>query len=405
MKKIFFLLCAVVLTVSANAENNFHATWISTVGNIDWPSREAVGNTQLQKQEMCQMLDTLYRVGINAIVFQVRPTADALYPSKLEPWSSWLTGKQGQNNDVDYDPLQFVLDEAHRRGMQVHVWINPYRITNGFELSDLAPTHIYFRHPEWFWKYGKQWYFEPGLDETRQWLCNVVADIVSRYDVQGIHMDDYFYPYKVQGEDYPDRACFAAHPRGFDKIEDWRRNNVNMAIREVHETIQRINPSVEFGISPFGVWRNKSQDPMGSDTREMTNYDDLYADILLWLREGWIDYVCPQLYWYIGQPGSDYSILVRWWAEHLYGKKLYTGMAAYKMRDPRFTRLNPNAKGKDAQRSLPDTPWSDPNEICRQLRLNRTIPEVQGEVYFSTKALLRNPLYLCDSLRTVFYTR
>jgi len=384
MKRILIIILMGVLTLSTSAQNDFHATWISTVGNIDWPSRQAIGLPKLQRQEMCDMLDSLRAIGINAIIFQIRPTADAMYRSKMEPWSSWLTGKQGTwGQTPEYDPLAFTIQQAHQRGMVVHVWLNPYRITNGFGLDDLAKDHIYFQHPEWFWRYGKQWYFEPGLDETRKWLCDVVADVISRYDVQGIHMDDYFYPYHIEGEVLPDSACFAQHPRGYTNIEDWRRNNVNMAIREIHETIQRINPQVEFGISPFGVWRNQSQDLRGSDTREMTNYDDLYADILLWMEQGWITYVCPQLYWYIGQPGSDYATLVRWWSDaaRQTGCKLLTGMAAYKQTHR----------------------WENPHEIIDQLKLNRTIPEVRGEVYFSTKALLSNPYHLCDSLRTNYY--
>lgn len=383
MKKTIYTFLLAFVMLPMMAQNDFHATWISTVCNIDWPSRQAIGDAKAQQAEMIAMLDSLQKVGLNAVIFQVRPTADALYRSRLEPWSKWLSGTQGQPTAKRYDPLKFVVREAHKRGMQVHVWLNPYRVTNSFPIEEIAKNHIYNRHPEWFWKYGSQWYFEPGLDETRQWLCAVVADLVKRYDIQAIHMDDYFYPYKVKDQVFPDSACFAAHPRGYTDINDWRRNNVNMAIREIHETIQRIRPEVEFGISPFGVWRNKKSDPRGSDTWDLQNYDDLYADILLWMKEGWIDYVCPQLYWYIGQPGSDYEILAHWWAEAARetGCKLYIGMAAGR------------------QRHL----WADkPDMLARQLRLNREIPEIRGEVFFSTKALLSNPSNICDTLKVLY---
>ena len=207
--------------------------------------------------------------------------------------------------------------EAHKRGIDVHVWINPYRVTGGgSQIEDIASTHVFHQHPEWFVKYGTQWYFEPSLQETRDFLCKVVADLVTRYDIQAIHMDDYFYPYPVAGQDFPDAEAFAKNPRGFDNIGDWRRDNVNLAIEQVRNTINSIKPHVQFGISPFGIWRNKKNDPRGSETNGLQNYDQLYADILLWMEKGWIDYVVPQLYWEIGKKVADYEILAHWWAQH-----------------------------------------------------------------------------------------
>ena len=297
MKKTFlttlFAICAIFAFAN---EPYFRATWISTVSNIDFPRVADRGNYEAQKKHLVEMLDQLQAMNINAVVFQVRPTADALYKSKLEPWSHWLTGKQGVA--ATYDPLELVCAEAHKRGIDVHVWINPYRVTiPGMNVENLAPNHIYHKHPEWFVKYGKQWYFNPALQETRDFLCQVVADLVSRYDIQAIHMDDYFYPYPISGEVFPDTTNFANDPRGFKNIGDWRRDNVNLAIKQVHETIISIKPEVQFGISPFGIWRNKKNDPRGSETNGLQNYDQLYADILLWMEEGWIDYVVPQLYW------------------------------------------------------------------------------------------------------------
>ncbi len=378
-----------VVTLSANDRIAFRGAWIATVANIDWPTPEAVGHTDLQQAEMLFLLDSLSAIGINTIVFQVRPTSDAFYLSELEPISGWLTGAQGRWGEQQaWDPLEFVVEEAHRRGMAVHVWLNPYRVNlSTSPITLLWQNHIYQSNKDWFWQYNGQWYFDPGLDETRDWICMVVEDIVSRYDIEGIHMDDYFYPYPVAKQTIPDAKTFARYPRGFDSIEDWRRDNVNRVIRELHTAIKSIKPEVEFGISPFGVWRNRSCDSlMGSATRAgLTNYDDLYADVLLWMREGWIDYVVPQLYWEIGKPVADYEVLAHWWAEHAYGCKLYIGMAPYRL---------------GGKKEAPA--WRTGNEISRQMRLNRTIPEITGECFYSTRPLLRNPRHVCDSIRTFY---
>ena len=339
------VLCLLSFSVAVFSQINFRGAWIATVANIDWPSKEAVGNDSLQKAEMSFLLDSLESIGINAIIFQVRPTADALYHSEFEPTSHWLTGKQSFSNDqrlttndqLTYDPLSFVIDEAKKRGIEVHVWLNPYRVNLAtMDTSILCDEHIWRQHPEWFWEYNKQWYFDPGLDVTREWICTIVQDIVTRYDIQAIHMDDYFYPYPVGGKPLPDTDTFLQYQRGFDNIEDWRRNNVNMAIQEISEVIHECGDSVEFGISPFGVWRNASVDSTGSATTAgITNYDDLYADIRLWIQKGWIDYVLPQLYWEIGKKAADYEILAHWWANEVRGTncKLYIGMAPYRLID------------------------------------------------------------------------
>ncbi|MBQ8938626.1 MAG: family 10 glycosylhydrolase [Paludibacteraceae bacterium] len=368
----------------------FRGAWIATVANIDWPTPEAVGNTDLQQSEMIFLLDSLHSIGINAIIFQVRPTADALYRSEYEPVSHWLTGKQGSwGEQTPYDPLQWTIEQAHKRGMEVHVWLNPYRVNLAkTDTSTLAPDHIMRRHPDWFWEYNKQWYFNPGLEQTREWICTIVQDIVQRYDIQAIHMDDYFYPYPAGKQQLPDTKTFEQYPRGFDNIHDWRRNNVNLAIQAISETIRECKDSVEFGISPFGVWRNNNVDSTGSATRAgITNYDDLYADIRLWIKEGWIDYVLPQLYWEIGKKVADYEILARWWANEVRGTrcKLYIGMAPYRL-----------------ENASPKTPWGIGNEIKRQMDLNRTIPEITGECFYSTRPLLRNPRGVCDSIKAVY---
>ena len=385
LRNIFILL--ILATLSVNAEIAFRGAWIATVANIDWPTPEAVGDTAKQQAEMTWILDSLQSLGINAVIFQVRPTADALYRSEYEPSSHWLMGTQGA--PLTYDPLEWTIEQAHNRGMEVHVWLNPYRVNLAkTDTSVIAPNHIFRQHPEWFWCYAKQWYFDPGLDATREWICTIVQDIVYRYDIQAIHMDDYFYPYPQGKQALPDEATFAKYPRGFTDIRDWRRDNVNLAIQAISETIRECKPEVQFGISPFGVWRNASVDSTGSATTAgITNYDDLYADIRLWIRNGWIDYVLPQLYWEIGKKVADYEILAHWWANEVRGTncKLYIGMAPYRL-----------------ENASPKTPWGQGNEIGRQMQLNRTIPEITGECFYSTRPLLRNPRGVCDTIRLIY---
>ena len=398
---LFSLSVSGLSTLSASGLISFRGAWIATVANIDWPSEQAVGNTDLQKAEMVWLLDSLKSLGINAIIFQVRPTADALYYSEHEPMSHWMTGTQGSweyRTDSTYrvqeswDPLKWTIEQAHAREMEVHVWLNPYRVNlNKTDTSMLCAEHVWRKHREWFWEYAKQWYFDPGLDVTRDWICTIVQDIINRYDVQAIHMDDYFYPYPVGKQPIPDAETFARYPRGFTDIREWRRDNVNRVIQDLSATIHECNDSIEFGISPFGVWRNASLDSTGSATTAgLTNYDDLYADIRLWIRNGWIDYVLPQLYWEIGKPAADYEVLAHWWANEVKGTdcKLYIGMAPYRLIEKSPVTRNP---------------WATGNEISRQMRLNRTIPEITGECFYSTRPLLRNPRHVCDSIQK-FYT-
>ena len=410
MKGIKHILVFCLLSlffVQTQAEIAFRGAWIATVANIDWPTDSAVGNTDLQQQEMIYLLDSLQSIGINAVIFQVRPTADALYDSELEPISHWLTGKQGSwtnvteettNVQTPWDPLEWTIEQAHARHMEVHVWLNPYRLNIAkTDTSEICADHIWRKHPEWFFEYNKQWFFDPGLPITREWICTIVQNIVDRYDIQAIHMDDYFYPYPVRGKALPDASTFEQYPRGFTDIRDWRRDNVNLAIQAISETIHECKDSVQFGISPFGVWRNASADPTGSATTAgITNYDDLYADIRLWIQRGWIDYVLPQLYWEIGKPAADYQILAHWWANEVRGTdcKLYIGMAPYRLEE---TTSN-NAK----QRKTTSNPWNTGNEIGRQMRLNRTIPEITGECFYSTRPLLRNPRNVCDTIKAIY---
>lgn len=390
MKKyiISFLIFVfwVHIAVAAPKKHEMRAAWIATVANIDWPAKDCF-EPEEQQAHMIQILDSLTSLNFNAIVFQIRPTADAFYNSSLEPWSHYLTGMQGVSPEPFYDPLAFVIHEAHKRMIDVHVWLNPYRVVlNETDIDSLAPEHIYLRNPELFVKYGAKYYFNPGLDETRSFLNKVVADIVARYDIDAIHFDDYFYPYRIAGCEFPDSDTFRKYPRGYKNIGDWRRNNVNMVIRELSTTIKSRKPWVEFGISPFGVWRNIDKDAKGSRTRAgQTNYDDLYADVRLWLKEGWIDYVVPQLYWEIGKPVADYTVLAEWWSNNSFGRNLYIGLSSSNLGILRAQA------------------WHKPNELCRQIRYNEKFDEISGEVFFSCNTLLKNPQGLCDSLTTRHY--
>ncbi len=382
MKKLLSVIFVVAISVALIAQKKveMRAAWIATVANIDWPSAYNY-NSNKQMAEMIAILDSLASLNINVVYFQIRPSSDTFYYSDFEPWSRYLTGMQNREPKPYYDPLAFVINEAHKRFIDVHVWINPYRVLNSDRLSDLHPNHLYYRRPDMFVKYAGKYYFNPGLDETRSYLCDVVRDVVRRYDIDGVHFDDYFYPYKVKDEMFPDHSVFMENPRGFDCIEDWRRNNVDMVIEELGQTIKEEKSWVEFGISPFGVWRNKVDDASGSNTNAgVRNYDDLYANVLLWLEEGWIDYVVPQLYWEIGKETADYAVLIDWWSKNTSGKNLYIGLTSSKL----------NSSESDA--------WQQPNELYRQIKLNDKYDEVKGEAFFSTSTFLQNRQGLCDSL-------
>jgi uncharacterized lipoprotein YddW (UPF0748 family) len=346
--------------------------WVATVANIDWPTERGL-SVEEQKQEMIKILDDTKAHNMNTVVFQIRPTADAFYDSNYEPYSYWITGKQGKN--PGYDPLQFVVDECLKRGLYLHVWLNPYRINNNTKSwNQYSKNHIINTHPEWVVNYGDGKYFNPGLDEVREFTCKVVKDIVTKYDIDAIHMDDYFYPYKIKDKEFPDDKTFANNPRGFNNKADWRRNNVNLIIKEINETIKSVKPYVEFGISPFAIWRNKKEDPRGSDTTGMSNYDGLYADILLWQKKGWVDYVLPQLYFYIGYEVADYAVLADWWSENTYGANLYVGLAPYRV----------DKKAKDKQ-------WRTSRQLLKQMDRNMLDPNIKGEIFYSAKQVFKNP--------------
>jgi uncharacterized lipoprotein YddW (UPF0748 family) len=373
-----------LLTASAQPQYEFRGVWVASVENIDWPLAKQY-NPEDQKREFIRQLDMHQRNGMNAIIVQIRPSADAFYPSPYEPWSQWLTGAQGRPPAPYWDPLQFMIEEAHKRGFEFHAWLNPYRANANIGKASIAPSHITRLHPEWFLEYGGKQYFDPGNKQGQHWVVDVVRDIVSRYDVDAIHMDDYFYPYRIAGKEFPDSKTYAQYGNGLSR-GDWRRSNTDSIILALSHTIKEVKPWVKFGISPFGVWRNQSQDPEGSPTQGgQTNYDDLYADILLWTRNGWIDYVIPQLYWEMGHPKVAYETLINWWSQHAYGRHMYIGHGVYRA-------LEKNSKA-----------WHDPNQLPRQLQLLRQTPNVQGSAYFSSTTFYSNPNGWNDSLKNNYY--
>ncbi len=354
-------------------KREFRGAWIQTVGQ----SRYRQMNSAAMKYYLSEMVRKLDEAGVNAVIFQIRPEADAFYKSNLEPWSRFLTGEQGKApDDPDFDPLAFIIEECHKRGMELHAWLNPYRVKTNIT-NTLSDDHLYWRNPERFVQYGNQLFFDPGLPENRMFICQVVQDIVSRYDVDAIHMDDYFYPYPISGESFPDDNSFSmyASSQGFSANQrgDWRRNNVNLLIHQIKLTIAATKPWVRFGISPFGIYRNQRSDPGGSDTNGLQNYDDLYADIKLWVEKGWIDYNLPQLYWEIGHAAADYTTLLHWWNANNFGQHLYIG--------------------QDLKRSI------DRNELNTKIDQTRRMSFVHGNCYWYGYQILDNFEGVADKLK------
>jgi uncharacterized lipoprotein YddW (UPF0748 family) len=362
-------------------KRELRAAWIATVVNIDWPSQKGLNSAQ-QQQEYVKLLDVLKEVGMNAVIVQVRPAADAFYPSSYEPWSEYLSGTQGQSPAPYYNPLAFMIEQAKQRGLEFHAWFNPYRVSMN-DKFEFASNHPAYKHPEWFVKYGGKWYYDPGHPEAQEFVLQSILEIVKHYDLDAVHFDDYFYPYRIANEIFPDSCSYEAYGmNNFINKDDWRRDNVNYFVSELAARIKAEKPHVKLGISPFGVWRNKDKDADGSDTQAgQTNYDDLYADVLKWLKEGWIDYVAPQLYWNIGFKVADYAVLLDWWSNHTYGKHLYIGQGAYRI----------GGKG-----------WENPDELNNQIKLNRNYEQVGGSMFFSAKMFLQNKNAINEKMRVIY---
>lgn len=352
----------------------FQGMWVATISNRDFPSRTGLTAAE-QRAELVALLDLAVRRGLTAVVLQIRPSADALWPSSYEPWSQCLTGVQGR--DPGWDPLGTAVTEAHARGLELHAWCNPYRVANHTDPDRLAASHPVRKHPEWAITYNGQLLYNPGLPEVRRHVQDAMLDAVRRYDVDALHWDDYFYPYPASGEALDDDDAYARYGGDFASRAAWRRDNVDLLVSETASRISQIKPKVSFGISPFGVWRNAGTDPAGSDTRSLQTYDDLYADTRRWVRERWIDYVMPQLYWQIGNSAADYAKLVPWWDETVRGTgvRLYIGEALYKVGD-----------------SAQPAAWQDAAELSRHVDLGRRYASVGGHCYFAAREVSEDPL-------------
>lgn len=360
-------------------KREFRGAWIQCVNG----QFQGMGTEKMQ-QTLLYQLDELKKEGLNAIIFQVRPECDALYPSPYEPWSRFLTGTQGQAPQPYWDPLAWMIKECHTRGMELHAWINPYRAKTKTTTA-LAANHIALQHPERVFPYDGQLILNPGMPENRTFICQVVADIVRRYDVDGIHIDDYFYPYPA-GQPIPDDAQYQQYNNGIRDRGDWRRDNVNVFIRQLSDTIHSVKPWVKFGVSPFGIYRNKRTDPVnGSETGGLQNYDDLYADVLLWVNNGWIDYCVPQLYWQIGHKLADYQTLIKWWDRYAGGRPLFIG--------------------EDIERTVQNTDPSNPsaNQMDAKFRLHRQSKNVGGTVLWYAKAAVDNTGNYGTMLRNYYW--
>jgi len=362
-------------------KREFRGVWVATVANIDWPSKQGL-NANQQKAELINILDTHQRAGINAVLLQIRPAADAFYAKGREPWSNFLTGIQGQAPNPFYDPLEFAIQEAHDRGMELHAWLNPYRATFSSTIN-VANNHITRINPEWFFTYSGKKLFNPGLPEVRSYITSVVMDIVRNYDIDGIHFDDYFYPYPEKNP-IPDANTYQQYGKGFSSIDDWRRNNVNLLIKKISDSIHAEKPFIKFGISPFGIWDNKKDHLEGSETAGFSGYRQLYADARKWTQEGWIDYINPQLYFPFNYRAAAFEVLLDWWAKNSYGRHLYIGQGAY--------RITENGQG-----------WRERDQLPRQIRYLRQNKQVQGSVFFSSKSLTNNLGGFRDSLQYNYY--
>lgn len=374
LKKIVLLLF-LSATLFAQPKREFRGIWIANVGNVDWPSQKGL-SAEEQQQELVDLLDLIKRQGLNAVFFQIRNACDAVYESNLEPWSEWLTGQQGRS--PGYDPLAFAIQECRKRNLEIHAWMNPYRAVTDIHTASLAPNHVARMRPDVLLAYGPLRLLDPGRPEVRSFVTRVVMDVVRRYDIDGIHFDDYFYPYPQKGITLNDNTTFSNHSRGITNRADWRRDNVNLLIEAVSDSIHRVKPWVKFGVSPFGIWKNRGSSAEGSDSRGFEAFSGNFADSRKWVDEGWVDYIAPQVYWSMGNGKANYSTIVPWWSENVSEQHLYIGHGVYKINS--------------------DANWRKPLEVPNQIQYNRTFPNVQGSILFSAKTLRNNPNRVSDAL-------
>jgi uncharacterized lipoprotein YddW (UPF0748 family) len=401
MKPLLLLVTCIVsfLFVSSQTppKRELRGAWIASYVNLDWPTNASQTPDQ-ERAAFINILNTLKQTGVNAVFVQLRSVCDAMYPSTIEPWSAYLTGSQGVPPSPLYDPLQFMIDECRTRGMEFHAWFNPFRAANNVnDTINFDPEHVARKRKEWLLSQGTYRILDPGLPVVRDYVISVVMDVLRRYDVDGIHFDDYFYPYPSQGGTpaptrFNDDLTYAADPRIFPNTPEgrnnWRRDNINIFVQRTYDSIKNAKPWVKFGISPFGIWRNNGSDPVnGSATNGLQSYSDVYADTRYWLQNGLLDYAAPQVYWSIGFNVANYGVLAPWWNNNAFGRHIYIGHAAYK--------INVDA----------DANWTNPSQINNQIRLNRQQQNVFGSIFFRTGNILNNPLFFRDSLTQYVYTK
>jgi len=394
MKLKFFFLIILSITFSIfNAfaqdtlsyKREFRGVWIATVANIDWPSKQGL-STEQQKNELLKILNAHQKQGINAVMFQVRPAADAFYPNCDEPWSQYLSGIQGQCPMPFYDPLYFAIVECHKRNIEFHAWFNPYRATFDSNDSIIINNHITKIKPEWFFTYEGKKLFNPGLPEVRDYILKIILNVVDNYDIDGVHFDDYFYPYIIKGEIIKDTETFILYNNGIANIKDWRRQNIDTLIHTLNDSIHAHKKYVKFGVSPFGIWKNKAQDPEGSDTRGGDSYYEIYADSRKWIKNNWVDYLNPQLYWSFTTKAAPFANLANWWGNNAYSRHIYIGHGAY--------RVNSATK---------DIGWRSAGQLGKQIAYIRQNENIHGSVFFSSKSLIKNPMGIADTLSKKYY--
>lgn len=371
------------VTTPSQHHEPMRGVWLATVSRLDWPPVSSVNGSSAalrisqQQQALKDKLDKLKSLGINTVFFQVKPDATALWPSKILPWSDMLTGKIGE--DPGYDPLQFMLDEAHKRGMKVHAWFNPYRVSTNITPGTVAalnrtlslqPASVYVLHRDWIKTSGDRFVLDPGIPEVRDWITSIVAEVVSNYAIDGVQFDDYFYT-ESPGSTLNDSQTYRTYGQGYASKADWRRHNTEQLIEQVSRTIKQLKPGVEFGVSPAGVWRNISHDPAGSETRGAAAYDESYADTRLWVQKGLLDYIAPQIYWPFSRSAARYDVLANWWANVVKPThtRLYIGIALYKVGEPSKNEPDWTVSG-----GVP--------ELKKQLDLNDAVPQINGTILF-----------------------
>ncbi|MEF9952958.1 MAG: family 10 glycosylhydrolase [Clostridium sp.] len=386
-----------------NSSPEFRSTWVSTIWNLDFP--QTSGSPDKFKSEYQKVLSSFDNMNMNAVTFQVRPAGDAFYPSKLNPWSKYLTGTQGKAPSSNFDPLKYMVDETHKKGMEYHAWFNPYRVTESKVtgktkeqiLATLSPDNFARKNPDLVILYGGKLYLNPGEPKVQQFIVDTVMEVVRNYNVDGIHFDDYFYPYDASfKKDNPDMATYKKYGSSYKTIEDFRRGSVDNLIKNVNANIKKVKPNVKFGVSPFGIWASKDKHPEGTvgvSKGALSSYHDSFADTRKWVREGYIDYITPQLYWSMNNNVAPYTKLVDWWGNTVKGTKckLYVGHAVYKYKD-----------GQASSYEAAD--WKDKNQIPMQIEYLRNNPNVSGSTFFSLRDLNANVAGFKSTLVSKYYT-